>query len=99
MRVLVKIFELQQQNNDITNYQSRIIECESFQDYLENIDESLSSKNSNHLKVYDKFINYKNQTVTFIFERKFHEEYWPEFTHFTQEEYWVEFTHFAQVIE
>lgn len=85
---MVRIFELHQQNTDIANYQSRIIECKSFQDYLQNVDErSFSSEDKKHLEIYDKYVDNENNSVTFMFERKVHEGHW------------VEFTHFAQVIE
>lgn len=82
---MVKIFEVQQQVTNIKNYQSRIIECESFQDYLEAVDGlSLPPQDSNYLEVYEKHVNNVNQSLTFMFKRKAHEGKWIEFTHFAQ---------------
>jgi hypothetical protein len=81
---MVKIFEMQQQSTNIKNYQSRIVEFESFQEYLQNVDErSLPRKED--LEVYEKHVDFEKQTITFMFEHKLNER-------------WVEFTHFAQVI-
>lgn len=81
---MVKIFEMQQQSTDITNYQSRVVEFESFREYLQNVNErSLPRKKD--LEIYKKHVDYNKQAITFMFEFKLKDR-------------WIEFIHFAQVI-
>lgn len=81
---MIKVFEKHQQLTNISNYQSRIIECKSFQDYLDNLDETSFPRKD--VEIYRKYIDYLNETVTFMFELK-------------QNEKWDEYIHFAQVIK
>lgn len=82
---MVRIFEMQQQLGNVGNYQSRIVEYDNFQEYLQNVNErSLPPKEDR--EVYRKYVDFEKQTITFMFEHKlFHK--------------WIEFTHFAQVID
>jgi len=81
---MIKIFEKQQQVDNIENYQSRIVEFEDFQKYLDNVNEgSLPRENS---EVGYKFVNFERQTIIFHYEHKLNGR-------------WIEFVHFAQVIE
>lgn len=79
---MIKIFEVEQEFDRMENFQSRIIEFESFQEYLDYI-QGLPIKED--IEVFKKHINYEQQVVTFMFERKVNEK-------------WVEYTHFGQVI-
>lgn len=82
---MFRIFEMQQQINDITNYQSRIVEFESFQEYLQNVNERSLPQREN-VEIGSKHVDFEKQTITFMFEHKLNER-------------WIEFTHFAQVLE
>jgi hypothetical protein len=75
---MVKIFEKQQQLNKIDNYQSRIIQCESFEDYLKNFDMP-----SQEYELSFKHVNYEDQVTTFIIEYLIN-GCWVEFIHFAQ---------------
>jgi hypothetical protein len=81
---MVKIFEMQQELNRIPNHQSRVVEFESFEDYLHNLDErSLPPKE--FVEIGFKYINHKEQTVTFRYEHDlFGRGMWTEFTHFAR---------------
>lgn len=81
---MVKIFEMQQQLNDVRNYQSRIVEFDNFTEYLQNLNER-SLPRKEFVEIGRKFVNHERQAVTFMFEHKLNER-------------WIEFTHFAQVI-
>lgn len=84
---MIKIFEVQQQSTNIKSYQSRIVEFESFQEYLQTVNErSLPRKED--LEVYKKHVDFERLIVTFMFEHKL----------FGGNK-WIEFTHFAQVID
>jgi hypothetical protein len=74
---MIKIFEKHQQLRDIKNYQTRIIQCESFEDYLNNIELPKICE------VSHKSINYELQSVTFIVEIVIN-GVWVEFIHFAQ---------------
>ncbi|MGG3890257.1 hypothetical protein [Metabacillus fastidiosus] len=81
---MIKVFELQQQSTDITNYQSRVVEYESFEVYLQNVNEkSLPSKEN--IEVYQKYVDFKKQSITFMFEHNLNGK-------------WVEFVHYAEVV-
>ena len=80
---MVKILEVQQQIGKMHNFQSRIVEFDSFSDYLFNVDSSLPREEN--LEVYKKYIDFENKTITFMFEHKIHDA-------------WIEFSHFAQVV-
>lgn len=82
---MLKIFEMQQQLNNIENHQSRIVEFESFEEYLQNVNERSLPKREN-VEIGRKHVNFEEQVVTFMFELKINER-------------WIEFTHFAQVID
>jgi hypothetical protein len=78
---MVRIFEKQQQLNKIPNYQSRIIQYDSFQKYLDELDErSLPQKDR---EIHLKHVDYINEIVTFMFEVK-HSGRWIEYIHFAQ---------------
>lgn len=79
----MKILEMQQQFGNVSNYQSRIVEFDSFTEYLVDLDSIEQPKEL--VEVYEKFVDYENQIVTFMFERKVNG-------------IWIEFTHFAQVV-
>ncbi|GAB6253634.1 hypothetical protein BCSAG_49520 [Bacillus cereus] len=80
---MIKVFEMQQQLNNIKNHQSRVVEAKSFQDYLQNVNEKSLPKER---EVYFKYVDFKQQTITFTFEHKIMGR-------------WIEFVHFARVIE
>ncbi|RKJ50018.1 hypothetical protein D7X33_32725 [Butyricicoccus sp. 1XD8-22] len=80
---MVRIFEMQQQLTDIRNYQSRIVEFESFQEYLQNVNET-SLPRKEDLEVYQRHVNFERQTITFMYEHKLFEDKWVEFVHFAQ---------------
>jgi hypothetical protein len=84
--LMVKIFEVQHQLNDVANYQSRVIEYDSFQEYLQNIEASLPLKENVEIGV--KHVDLKSKTVTFMYEWNLYGQ-----------GAWIEFVHFAQVIE
>ncbi len=69
----------------MTNYQSRVVEFETFQEYLQSVNEG-SLPRREDLEIHRKHVDFKNQTITFMFEHKLNGV-------------WNEFTHFAQVIE
>jgi hypothetical protein len=75
---VVKIFEKHQQMNNISNYQTRIIQCENFEDYLQNIDMP-----SQQYEISYKHINYEDQAITFILEVLVNGK-WIEHIHFAQ---------------
>ena len=87
---MVKIIEVQQQNDNVLNYQSRIVEYDSFQEYLQSINEKSLPRTEDlekHcLEVHRKHVDYEKQVVTFMYEHYMFNR-------------WLEFTHFAQVIE
>jgi hypothetical protein len=76
---MIKIFEMQQQSNDISNHQCRIVEFESFQDYLQNVNER--SLPPQYEIVNKKYVDHKQQTVTFHFLHGIN-NVWTEFVHF-----------------
>jgi hypothetical protein len=78
---MVKIFEMQQQLNDISNHQSRVVEFENFREYLQKVnEESLPRKHA----VGNKFIKIGEQTITFYFEQLFDNHGSVEFIHFAK---------------
>ena len=83
----MKILEMQQQLGNVGNYQSRIVEVDSFTEYLQYLNklDNRYLQPEEFVEVYEKFVDYENQIVTFMFERKINEK-------------WIEFTHFAQVV-
>ena len=82
---MVKIFEVQHQYTEIRNVQSRIIEAESFESYLESVEDSLPTTD---VEVGQKYVDYENQSVIFMFEHNLYDG-----------QTWLEFVHFAQVIK
>lgn len=82
---MIKIFEMQQQLNDVTNYQSRVVEYESFREYLQNLNDN--SLPLEHLRGLDeKHVDFNRKTITFRYEHKLGGA-------------WFEFTHFARVLD
>jgi predicted acetyltransferase len=75
---MVKIFEKHQQVNKIDNYQTRIIQHESFEDYLQNIDMP-----NQQYEISYKHVNHEDKIVTFIIEVLTNSA-WVEYTHFAQ---------------
>ncbi len=81
---MVKIFELKQQLTDLSNYNSAIVDFWSFQEYLQSL--YLVFSNKDDIETYEKYIDYEERTVTFMFEKQINHK-------------WVEFTHFARVVD
>lgn len=67
------------------NNQSRIIEVDSFQDYLDKLVETSLPK-PEYLELGQLFVNNEEESVTLYFEHKLGDK-------------WIECTHFAEVIE
>ena len=77
---MVKIFEKHQEFNvnNLDNYQTRIIQRENFEEYLQNID----MPKQQH-EVSFKHVNYEDQSITFIVEILIN-GIWVEILHFAQ---------------
>lgn len=76
---MVKIFEKQQQVNDVSNYQSRIVEKESFEEYLQSVNDSLP----HNAEIYKKHVNFRKNVITFVFELNILGK-WNEFIHYAE---------------
>lgn len=83
---MVKIFELQQNDGNVTDFKSRIIECESFEEYLDSLDERSFADRKLNLILGHKYIDREDQTVTLRYEKFIHHR-------------WTEWRHFAQVVD
>ncbi|MEH7116179.1 hypothetical protein V7128_01970 [Neobacillus vireti] len=75
---MVKIFEKHQQVNKIDNYQTRIIEHKSFDEYLNNIDMP-----SQQYEISYRHVDLDKQIITFVIE-VLSRGAWIEFVHFAQ---------------
>lgn len=77
---MIKIFEKHQELNvnNINNYQTRILQHNSFEDYLQNIDMP-----PHQYEISFKHVNYEDQIITFIIELLINGK-WVEFVHFAQ---------------
>lgn len=74
---------MQQLVEDIKEHQSRVVEAESFQEYLQNVNEKSLPKN---YAIQHKYVDFKQQSVTFHFEFRLNGQ-------------WTKLVHFAKVIE
>lgn len=79
-KYMVKIFEKHQEitYDKIDNYQTRIIQHESFEDYLNNI-----TMPPQQYEISQKHINYEDQSITFFLEILIN-GVWIECIHFAQ---------------
>lgn len=62
---MIKLFELQQEVDNVGNHQSRIEEFESFDQYLSSVEQSLPRQ---YVMLSHEFINHENKTITFVFK-------------------------------
>lgn len=80
---MIKIFEMQQPLNslisDIDNYQSKVIECNSFKDYTQNVEVSFGED----VQLINKYIDRRQRSIVFLFRRKIDGK-WIEFSRFGQ---------------
>lgn len=86
---MVKILEMQHELERPSNYQSRIVEFDSFDSYLESL-EKLEETTSlpKEVEVGFKTVNKEEQSVIFMYEHNLYDGHT-----------WLEFVHFAQVID
>jgi len=80
---MLQIFEKHQQTNNVRNYQSRIVKFNDFREYLRSINEQ-SLPLSDKVKIGEKHVDFKNQTITFTFQHNIIGDEWTEFIHFAQ---------------
>jgi len=66
---MVLIFEKHQQVSDISNYQTRIVEYDSFEEYLRNINKTFPPT----ARIGQKFVNFHRKSATFIFDLNFND--------------------------
>lgn len=80
---MIKIFEMQQQLNsmlsDIDNYQSKVIECDSFKEYTQNVEVAFGED----IQLINKYVDCRQRSIVFLFRCKIDGK-WIEFSRFGQ---------------